>query len=163
MKFWFTRPENPFDSFYLYDESSKVFVRIRLELDRYDNGQTKCIYRTNRYVGFSQKNYTEQEVANFKLNTNGQIYDAENNLLDTEPTQGYYVYDFSSVDGINPDRITHRGNKVTSNPRLPPNVTPDMLLLLVIKTVLLRDDIILTNANSTPERLSNVIFRTVIN
>ncbi|MCU0439067.1 MAG: hypothetical protein MUC49_14310 [Raineya sp.] len=163
MKFWFTRPENPFDSFYVYDQSSKVFVRVRLELDRYDSGRTKCIYKTNRYVGFSQTDYTEQEVANFKLNVDGRIYDAENNLLDTEPQQGYYVYDFSSTDGINPDETPHRGNKVISNPQLPPNVTTNILIWLVIKTLILRNDIILTSANSSPERLSNVIFRTVIN
>jgi hypothetical protein len=155
MKTWFTHPKNPFDSFYYYDELNKIFVRIRLELNRVDGGNTQSMYRKNRYVGFSKTRYNSQERQEFIVK-NGQIYYMDT-PLSKDPQEGYYVYDFSSENGVNPDNTPHIGNPVTLHPILPESVTADNLEVLARKTIVRREDIVLTPSNATEIKLSEAI------
>lgn len=131
MKTWYTQPkENRFSSFYYFvdvnefNDEKRVLVRIRLEEGR----EKIAIYKADRYVGFSTNYYNADARRKFVISGN-KIKFGETELS-LDPAPDHTVYDFTSDNGINPNNEGHIGNVVTLNPKLPDNVTVDLLKTL---------------------------------
>ncbi len=157
---WYTQPIGGFSSFYYYDKVARILVRIRLELNRkktdHDNGEAMAIYRINRYCAFSRN---PELLETSKLSVlNGVVVASKDNDLSDVPKDGYYVYDFSSKDGKNPDRRPHNGNVVTSKPLLPDGITEMHLKLLAQKCIALKSGIVLVPRNASEAQLKQAIL-----
>ena len=140
---WFTDPsenhgDNRFSSFYLYDDSTRNFVRIRLDMNRPDGHRPCIVIRSNRVVGFSRKQ------VKVSVKENG-IFTENNQLLSNIPQVGYWVYDGT------PGRNAHHGHQITDNPYLPDDITKDMLLKLAERFIGLEDNTIRIDANNPGE------------
>jgi hypothetical protein len=156
---WYTQPEGKFASFYYYDTITRILVRIRLELKRDDGDGAKVIYRNNRYCGFSK---IEELLKTKTLSVaNGFIKVSDGTFLTDKPEVGYYVYDFSSKDGLKPDNNPHHGNAVTLKPVLPKGITEVQLKLLAIKSIALKKSISLVNSDASTEQLIEAILNNI--
>ena len=159
METWYTQPKNSFASFYYFQEEDRILIRIRLELNRNNKGDTKAIYGRNRYYGFTDK----------KLNTDGKYYTIINGIvnyggqeLQDTPEVGKNVYDFSSDDGIKPKTAkVHYGNKVSEDPVLPDSITEDQLIRLAELTIENGESIVLTKSDASSEELTEAILNAI--
>ena len=164
---WFTQPQNSFASYYYFDDTTHNFVRIRLELGRQDSG-TLAMYRTNRYVGFSNKRYNTEARKKFFVDDGSIKTDTDSCLaccfsslrsevLQSNPQDGLTVYDFTSNDGTHPVGTPHVGNPVTTAPRLPNGISAQNLNTLALRCLSLRRDINLTENTATQQELVTAI------
>ncbi len=147
---WLTNPSGNglpnqnkrYTSFYMYDDITQNFVRIRLDMDRPDGDEPCIIIRSNRVVGFSRLK------GNVTVGQNGIIMN--NVVLNANPRVDDWEYDGT------PGRGPHYGHQVTTIGYFPPDVTEDFLYKIAEKFIGLEDDTIKIEAN-TPQELSDYL------
>jgi len=156
---WFTQPANSFASCYVYNRTTHEFCRVRIELGRraseHDNGDTIVSYRATRAVGFvpNGQDYRTSQLERWSINgTHRLCYNGE--PLPQDPVVGYTVFDSTA-----PDSFVHRGNPITTNPRLPAGITrEDMIMLAQLVMENDRGRITLTARTATEIELRDAIL-----
>lgn len=160
-KTWYTHPENQFDSFYYFDDTTRELVRIRLELGRKSgSGDTKAMYEPDRYFGFSTDASLDVRDLNLWTVDKGTVQ-YNGRPLESNPTKDYWTYDFALRQGEKKPREIHPGNKVATSGQLPKGITEKELITLAQKAIARRGDIVLTKKDATPEQLSQAILAVV--
>jgi hypothetical protein len=158
---WFTQPKNSLASCYAYDNTTKKFVRIRLELGRTgDHNETKIMVKENRYIGFSDQLFDTKTITKWSVVSNKIQFGAIK--LDNTPLEGMYVYDFSLPAGNQNPTFIHWGNVVTKTPKLPPGIDEDTMIRLA--TYYLSQptgDTIMTGSTATPDELSQALNKLI--
>lgn len=131
-KYWFTQPENSFASFYLFNDETGRFVRIRLELGRPNGGVPKIMVKNKRCVGFSKKEDYITKKSLFEQYGETEIV-CNGRVLCQIPTEGHITFDFTPNTQGKPRSTPHHGNKITFSPRWPKGVTTKMMLTIAQK------------------------------
>lgn len=162
---WFTNPgDGVLSSYYQYDNLTRQFVRIRLELgrtDANDASDTVVNYQPERVVGFSKQDYLgdadELDPADWSVNDGGELCYRGTPLPGGRPPAGDYVYD-ASIGTTFP----HAGSPVTVEPVLPEGIEPRHLALLANDAVANRARTrVLTKGSASTEELADAIKENV--
>ena len=153
---WFTQPQNSYASCYLYNTETHAFCRVRIELNRNDDDGTFVSFRPARAVGFVEdgQNYRTSQNARWSINDAHRLcYDAT--PLSQEPSEGFTVFDSTS-----PERFIHRGNRITTMPRLPEGISQEDMVELARLVMLERpaQRVQLTARDASPEALRDAIL-----
>jgi len=159
---WFTQPANSFASCYLYNRTTHEFCRVRIELGRsaseQDNGDTIVSYLATRAVGFvaNGDGYRTSQLERWSINEAHQLcYNGES--LPQDPAAGSSVFDSTT-----PASFVHRGNPITSDPRLPAGITrEDMVTLARLVMENDRGRITLTARDATEIELRDAILQAI--
>ena len=129
---WYTQAPGPFDSYYLFDNKSEAFCRIRLELGRYEQGKDRLpivLTFKKRFLGFSEKSFSRIKrywsVEGNRLFHNGEA-------LSSVPSPGLRTYDMSEAS-----YYVHRGRKVVNadSAKLPAGINESHLKRLALKSI----------------------------
>ena len=126
---WYTQPPASFASYYYFDTDTRNMVRVRLELNRKDQGAPKAIPDSDRYIGFVDPGTGikfDYDPQYWSVNGDGLIVyhkGSDKVTLTDNPTVGWKIIDFS-MGGSH----IHHGNKVTDNPVLPSCSSPSIVI-----------------------------------
>lgn len=167
-KYWFTAPKGgAFSSFYMFNPVSRVFCRIRLELNRKttekDNGETGAFYRDYRVVGFSSRsNLDIGNLSLWRISTSDSchrlVYESIMALRAEPEHWGEHVYDTS-----NAEISIHKGNPIIPEEEaiLPGTVKIADLIALAKIAIKNKSSVVLTGKDATGAELAQAILTAI--
>lgn len=160
---WFTQPPTSFSSYYYYDTKTRGFVRIRLELNRPDDGDPKIMVYRNRYVAFVNRDI-KFDYKDYKLWTvEGNNIKYKNDILSNVIHKDLKVIDFTLEHGEDNPSHVHHGNPITIEFKLPKKkngeyVTVDMLKTIAEYYIVLGKNKVICDSTDNEAELADAIF-----